>query len=253
MLGVILGSGLGAAAQRFSIKRAVELKTILGRELEDKIPPLGHARKMYQAHWKGRDLWVLQGRLHYYEGFPMDVVVEPIKYLKTLGVDTLILSFACGALKRRLRAGDIVVLRDHIHMQSANPLRGTTQFIDCTEIYDKSLRLQALKIAKQRRIRSSLATYASTDGPSYETPAEVSAFRRLGADVVGMSVTAEALVARSLGMRVLGLGWVSNLASGLQANHKLSHQEVLDMAKVVEGPFSQLLLSFIENYATRPT
>ncbi len=247
MLGVILGSGLGAAAKRFTVNRSIEMSSILGKELEGKIPPLGHARRMYQANWKGKDLWVLQGRLHYYEGFPMDVVVEPIRYLKTLGVDTVVLSFACGSIGRVWRPGDIVVLKDHIHLQSCNPLRGSTQFIDCTEIYDKDLRKKLLGLAKQQKIRAREGIYASTDGPSYETPAEVKAFGRMGADVVGMSVTAEAITARSLGMKVVGMGWVSNLGSGLKADHKLSHQEVLDMAQRVEEPFSGLLLSFIES------
>lgn len=139
------------------------------------------------------------------------------------------------------------MLSDHIHLQSTNPLRGTTQFVDCTEVYDRELRAKLLGSAKRLKLRAFPGVYASTDGPSYETPAEVRAFAKLGADVVGMSVTAEALVARSLGLRVAGLGWVSNMASGLVPKHKLSHQEVLDYGRQIETPFSKLLLSFIES------
>ncbi|MBI2070452.1 MAG: purine-nucleoside phosphorylase [Elusimicrobia bacterium] len=247
MIGVILGSGLGSVVDRLQTSDITPLNRVLGEELEGRVPPLGHHRRMIKAKYKNRDLLILQGRLHYYEGFPIHLVVEPVRYLKTLGVTTLILTFACGSLKRRFKTKDFVVLSDHIHLQSTNPLRGTTQFVDCTEVYDRELRAKLLGSAKRLKLRAFPGVYASTDGPSYETPAEVRAFAKLGADVVGMSVTAEALVARSLGLRVAGLGWVSNMASGLVPKHKLSHQEVLDYGRQIETPFSKLLLSFIES------
>jgi len=174
-------------------------------------------------------------------------VVEPIRYFHTLGVKTVVLTFACGALKKSFKVGDFVAVKDHIHLQSANPLRGKPDFVDCSRIYSEGLSRKILALARVQKMRIANGVYASCDGPSYETPAEVVALRRLGGDVVGMSVTAEAIVARSLGMDVAALGWVSNLASGLVPNHKLSHQEVLEFGQKIESKFSKLLLSFIES------
>ncbi|MBI4063109.1 MAG: purine-nucleoside phosphorylase [Elusimicrobia bacterium] len=247
MIGLVLGSGLGAAVRADRADKAVAFDEIFASEIRDKIPPAGHQRRLLEATYKGKKLVILQGRLHYYEGFPMDLVVEPIRHLHRLGVNTLILTFACGAINRKLRVRDLVVLKDHVHLQSANPLRGTTQFVDCTRVYDEGLSSKLVRLAKKQHLRVFSGVYASTDGPTYETPAEVKAFGRLGADVVGMSVTAEALVAKSVGMRIAAVGWVSNMASGVVPQKNLSHEDVLGESKKVSGPFSQFLLSFIEN------
>lgn len=244
-IGVVLGSGLGGVAARIQAQETIPMEKIMGDALKGKTAPLGHNRRLILGKWKGKELALLQGRLHYYEGLPMPVVVEPIRYFKSIGVDTVILSFAGGGANPKWRAGDFAVLTDHIHHQSANPLHGSTQFVDCTHVYDPQCVKNLLALAKKKKIRAHPAVYMSFDGPSYETPAEIRAMRALGADVAGMSVTAEAITARSLGMRVVGLGWASNMAAGV-AKHALSHKEVLEMGAKVEKPFADLLLSFIE-------
>ncbi|MBI4668705.1 MAG: purine-nucleoside phosphorylase [Elusimicrobia bacterium] len=244
-IGVILGSGLGAAAEQLEIKETIPVENVFANDLMGKAPPLGHSRRLLKASYKGKELIVFQGRFHFYEGFPMDFIVKPIRYLKNNGAETVILSFACGAIRKEFRIKDFIVLDDHIHFQTFNPLRGTTQFVDCTQVYDKNLAGLVLKTAKKLKLRAWPAVYLSTNGPTYETPAEVKAYAKLGADVVGMSVTAEAMTAVSLGMKVVGLGWVSNMASGLVPKQKLSHQEVLDFGREAAQNYARLLLGFI--------
>lgn len=246
MIGIVLGSGLGSIAESWQIKDSKPLEQVLDRKLPASTPPLGHHRRFLRAVWKGRDIAVFQGRLHYYEGFDMDIVTSPIRHFKSLGVDSVILSFAGGGINKKLKPCDLAVVTDHIHGQSANPLRGTTHFVDCTKVYDPEFSRRLLRLAAGLKIRLHQAVYASMDGPTYETPAEIRALGRLGADVVGMSLTAEALAAHALGMKVVGLGWVSNMASGLAKNQKLAHRDVLDLAQDVKGPFSKLLSAFLE-------
>ncbi|MFC1521073.1 purine-nucleoside phosphorylase [Elusimicrobiota bacterium] len=247
-IGIILGSGLGGAVNYFSsVKKECSFEEFLGIDLGDRRPPKGHHRNLLKVTHKGKTFWILQGRLHYYEGFSMDTITSTVRSLNKLGVDTLVLSFACGSINRKLRVGDFIALKDHIHLQSGNPLRGTTNFIDCTNVYDEALRKNLLSSAKKEKARAFPGVYISLDGPTYETPAEIMAYKAMGADVVGMSVTCEALVARSLDMKLAGFGWVSNLASGIAPKCNLSHQEVLDMGAQVEKSYGRVLKRFIDS------
>ncbi|MBI4370060.1 MAG: purine-nucleoside phosphorylase [Elusimicrobia bacterium] len=248
MIGFVLGSGLGGAAQIFDIQEEKPLESVLGEALKDKAPPLGHQRKLLLGSYRGRSMAVMQGRIHYYEGFPMELVVAPMRLFKSLGVQTVVLSFAGGALRPNWRVRDLVLLKDQIHHQSDNPLRGHGEFVDCTDIFDGGHIATIKKLAVKERCRLKTGIYLSTDGPNYESPAEVRSFARWGADIVGMSVTAEALVARALGMRVVGLGWVSNMASGLIPKQKLSHHDVLLEAQKVEPSFTRLVKAFLETF-----
>ncbi|MEK7288133.1 MAG: purine-nucleoside phosphorylase [Elusimicrobiota bacterium] len=247
-IGIVLGSGLGSVAESWRIEDSKPLEKVLNLKTGNKRPPLGHHRRLLRASFRGREIVALQGRLHYYEGFDMETVTSPMRYFKSIGVDTVILSFAAGAINRKFRPRDLVLVTDHIHRQSANPLRGSTDFIDCTKVYDPGLAQRLSGIASKIKLRLIPGVYASMDGPTYETPAEIRGLARLGADLVGMSLTAEALMAHSLGIKVVGLGWVSNMASGLVKKHTLTHHEVLDLSREVVGPFSKLLSLFFETF-----
>lgn len=245
MIGVLLGSGLAGVASRLQVRETIPLEKIIPA-LEGKKAPLGHQRRLLVGSWKGKDVAIFQGRVHHYEGLPIETTVETIRHLKKLGAGTVVLSFAGGAINPKWKAGDFAVLTDQIHGLSANPLRGSTDFIDCSQIYDPEYAKRLLAIAKKKKIRAKAGVYISQDGPSYETPAEIRAMAAMGADICGMSVTAEAIVARSLNMKVVGLGWASNMAAGVKSKDPLSHQEVLDLGKKIGESFGDLLFSFIE-------
>jgi len=245
-VGLILGSGLAGVASHFEVSETAGFEETLRIPLDGKVPPLGHHRRVLRARHKGRELWILEGRLHYYEGFPMETVVEPVRYLAGQGAKTLVFSFAAGAVNPRIRPGDLIVVTDHLHGQSANPLRGSSQFVDCTQVYDPAAVAAVLRIAKKLKVRAHPGVYASLDGPSYETPAEIRALRRLGADAVGMSLTAEAIMAKSLGLRVVGLGWASNMAAGARSKAPLTHAEVLERGKEAAESYARVLRELLE-------
>lgn len=166
----------------------------------------------------------------------MAAVTLPVRALHQAGLKTLIVTAAVGSLKANLKPGHLLILNDHINLMGANPLRGFhtkeygTMFPDMVGAYDPELRSSALQACRRRGVPSSAGVYAAVSGPSYETPAEIRAFRLLGGDVVGMSIVPEVAVARQLGIRVLGIAWVSNLGAGL-SREALAHTSVLIMGK----------------------
>jgi len=185
----------------------------------------------------------------------MGRVVFPLHVLKGLGVKTLVLTSAVGSMNPRLKPGSIVALRDHINLMGANPLRGLLgpsfgeMFPDLTSAYDPELRRSAVRAARRLRIPTGEGVYLACSGPSYETPAEIAAFRRLGADIVGMSVVPEAIVARQLGMRVLGLSWVANMAAGVSRGETLNHQDVLELGRRIAGRIRALIEALLDAHA----
>ena len=193
---------------------------------------------------------IFQGRFHYYEGHDLETVTFPVRVLSRLGVSTMILTAATGGIRADLRAGNLVLLIDHLNLIGSNPLRGLndprlgTRFPDMTEVYSKRLRTLAREEAKRLGIDLVPGVYACLPGPSYETPAEIKMLRTLGADVVGMSTVPEAIVARHCGIDVLALALVSNAAAGVVGT-PITHEEVLEAAKHAEPKLATIFKELV--------
>lgn len=228
-VGVVLGSGLGAFADRLEGSIPIEYAGIPHFPVAT---VAGHAGKLVAGRVGPLPIVVLQGRFHFYEGHELETVTFPIRVLQRLGVQNLILTAATGGVNPTYRAGDIVALTDHLNLIGQNPLRGAnderfgTRFPDMTTVYSPHLRRLATEEAKRLGFRIAQGVYAAMPGPSYETPAEIRMLRTLGADVVGMSTAPEALVARHAGMEVLALAFVANAAAGVTGD-PISHEDVL--------------------------
>jgi len=243
-LAVIMGSGLSGCVPPLEDSVSISYADIPGFPQST---VQGHAGTLLAGKTKeGLGVAMMQGRFHYYEGHAIGDLAIPVRALYGLGVKKLIVTAAVGSVKRSVKPGDLVVLNDHINFMCRNPLRGIydsrfgKMFTDMTEPYDPVFRRETLKLCKKLGIRATEGVYLAETGPSYETAAEIRAFAMLGADVVGMSTVPEVLVARQLGMRVLGLCWVTNLATGI-SSARLSHQEVVAQGKLVAVKFQKLL------------
>lgn len=246
-IGLILGSGLGVLADL--IEHAITIR------YED-IPHFpvstveGHAGELVIGQVKGKDVLMMKGRFHLYEGYSTSVVTFPIRVMKKLGIETLIVTNAAGGINTSYEPGDLVVLSDHINMTGGNPLIGPNdavlgvRFPDMSEAYSRRLRSMAKQIAAEQQIVLREGVYAGLLGPTYETPAEIRMLRVLGADVVGMSTVAEVIAARHAGIEVLGFSCVSNMAAGI-LDQPLSHEEVMETTEKVKAKFLDLVLSVI--------
>jgi purine-nucleoside phosphorylase len=242
-LAVVLGSGLNELADRIAAPTVVSY---------DQIPHFprttvaGHAGKVLLGQLGGVPAIVFQGRFHYYEGHDLETVTFPVRALKQLGVSTLILTAATGGIRADLRAGNLVLLTDHLNLIGANPLRGSnddrlgTRFPDMTEVYSRRLRVMAREEGKKLGMDLVPGVYACLPGPSYETPAEIKMLRTLGADVVGMSTVPEALVARHAGIEVLAFALVSNAAAGVVGT-PITHEEVLEAGRKAAPALARLI------------
>lgn len=247
-IGIILGSGLGDFADAFdSIK--ISYNDIPGFE---KSNVQGHKGQLVFAEVNGKKVVMMQGRYHFYEGYSMQTVTFPVKVMKKLGVKTLIITNAAGAVTEQFKAGDLMFITDHINFMGTNPLMGKnddtlgTRFPDMSNVYSKELINKAEEIAKTLNIDYQKGVYVSTTGPSYETPAEIKMFRLLGGNAVGMSTVPEAIVANYCGLNVLGISCLTNYAAGVTQN-PLNHQEVIETADRVKESFKNLLSEFIKN------
>ena len=249
-VGVILGSGVGAACPELQLRREIACADVSGfpRPTVE-----GHAGRLIlgRVPASGIDIIVLQGRSHYYEGHSFAAATFPVRVLAALGVRTLIVTSAVGSMRKSLRPGDIAVVSDHINLMGHNPLRAMhlppfgRMFPDMTGAYAPALRREALARCRRLRIPAREGVYLAVGGPSYETPAEIRAFQRLGADVVGMSMVPETIVARQLGLEVLGLAWIANPAAGLGARTPLAHAEVLALGARVSERLRRLLTALL--------
>lgn len=195
----------------------------------------------------------MAGRVHFYEGHDMDAVTFGIRVLAGLGVETVVLTNAAGGLDPKFKVGDVMMLTDHINLMGANPLRGTmtvggSGFVDMTHAYDLDLQLLLRRAGRQAKVSIRRGVYLAVSGPSYETPAEIRAFRRLGADAVGMSTVPEVIVARQEGLRVAAVSCITNLAAGM-APGGLSHDEVLKTGRSTSEQAARLLKRFAMLYA----
>lgn len=244
--GVILGSGLGGLADRIDDATRIPFARVPG------FPPatvVGHAGQLIAGTLAGRPVVALAGRFHMYEGHGAPLAGFPVRVLHALGVRTLFVSNAAGGIRRTFRAGDLMVIRDHLNLMFRNPLVGAVEpgderFPDMSAPYDEALSAAIRIHAATLGIPIQEGVYAGLLGPSYETPAEVRMLAALGADAVGMSTVPEVLVARALGMRVAAVSCITNLASGI-APHLLSHAEVLETTAGVASRFEALVERFI--------
>ncbi|MDP3131204.1 MAG: purine-nucleoside phosphorylase [Bacillota bacterium] len=246
---VILGSGLGGFADGLSDRRTVRFA-----DIPDFPAPrvAGHAGSIVAGTFHGVSVMAIQGRFHLYEGYPLSDVVLLVRALSQLGVRTLILTNACGAVNPAFEPGDLMVLSDHLNLTGQNPLFGMnldelgTRFPDASAIYDEALRALARRVAVQEGITLREGVYAWWSGPSYETPAEIRMIRTLGADAVGMSTVPEALAASHMKMKVIGIACLTNMATGIRPG-ALTHDEVLDVAARAGTRLSVLLSGVLTN------
>lgn len=247
-IGLILGSGLGVLADE--IEKSVKIPY-------NEIPNFpvstveGHAGQLVFGTLKGEKVVAMQGRFHFYEGYSLDKVTAPVRVMKELGVETLIVTNAAGGINESFEAGDLMLITDHINNMGTNPLIGPNdsnigvRFPDMSESYNLNLREMAKSIANELNIKLQEGVYVGNTGPSYETPAEVRALRTLGGDAVGMSTVPEVIVAKHAGLNVLGISCISNMAAGI-LNQPLSHDEVMETTEMVRVNFLNLVKSIVE-------
>ena len=214
---------------------------------------IGHAGKLIIGTLENKTVIAMKGRFHYYEGNDMDIVTLPIRVFKRLGIDNLILTNACGGIREDLNPGQIMLIKDHIGLFAPSPLRGPNldefgpRFKDMSEVYNRKLGKLAHQVADNNNISLKDGVYAFFKGPMYETPAEILAYRALGADAVGMSTVPEAIVARHCDMKTLGISLITNKAAGL-SNQELNHQEVVEAANKAEKDLVTLVKGIIKNW-----
>ena len=244
---LILGSGLGDQANRLSSPVSIPYARIPHFPQPTVV---GHQGNLLGGALGGVDVFVLQGRFHFYEGLSLEEVTFPIRVLHTLGVQSLILTAAVGGISPELNAGSIVCVEDHLNLLGANPLRGPNEdafgarFPDMTEVYGRELRHLAQREAEQLGLALTSGVYACLPGPSYETPAEIRMLRTLGADVVGMSTVPEAIVARHAGMNVLAFALVTNAAAGTSEG-AIDHADVLEMGRAAAPRLGALIAGVV--------
>lgn len=242
-IAVVLGSGLGAFAEEFEDSVALPYREIPGFVSST---AQGHAGRLVIGKVEGVPVVAMQGRVHYYEGYSLEEVTFPIRTFKLLGINTLILTNAAGGIDVQLSQGALMVISDHLNLMGVNPLRGPNderfgpRFPDMSEVYSRDLQELASEEARALEITARRGIYAALAGPSYETPAEIHMLRAFGADAVGMSTVPEAIVARHMDLRVLGISCITNMAAGISES-PINHEEVMETGQRVRESFTQLL------------
>lgn len=247
-IGIILGSGLGELADEYC-DIAVDYSEIPGF-VQSTVK--GHKGRLVFAKISGKKIVMMQGRIHFYEGYGIQEITYPVKVMKQLGVKTLILTNAAGAVNEAFYPGDLMLITDHINFMGQNPLVGANddtlgkRFPDMTEVYKQNLITLASRCAKDLDIDIKKGVYLANSGPSYETPAEIRMAKIFGADAVGMSTVPEAIVANYCGLNVLGISCIANAAS-TAGGKKLSHEDVIETTKRAKSKFKNLILNIIKN------
>lgn len=248
---LVLGSGLGNYGEQIKISQVLDYHEIEGFPVST-VP--GHKGRFLFGYVDDVPVVAMQGRVHYYEGYPMTDVVLPIRLMKLLGAGILFLTNAAGGVNPEFSAGDFMLIKDQIASFVPSPLIGANleelgpRFCDMSEVYDKDLQEIIRKTAKDLGIPLREGVYIQLTGPNFETPAEVKMCRTLGADAVGMSTACEGIAANHMGMKICGISCISNLACGL-TDQPLSHQEVQETADRVAPLFEKLVTASIVNMA----
>jgi purine-nucleoside phosphorylase len=245
---IVLGSGLGDFAD--SLEEAVGTPYAeLPHWPASKV--VGHASRLVVGHMRGRRVAALSGRAHFYEGHDLSAVVFATRVMGRLGVRQIVLTNAAGGINTGFAQGALMIIDDHINLLGTNPLVGPNderfgvRFPDMSEVYSRRLRRIAAEAAHAKGILLDHGVYVAVHGPSYETPAEIRFFRTIGADAVGMSTVPEAIAARHMGMEVLGISCITNMAAGVLPQ-PLVHDEVMETARRVRATFASLLEGIIE-------
>ncbi|QOV12136.1 purine-nucleoside phosphorylase [Viridibacillus arvi] len=247
-IGLILGSGLGTLADE--IEKSVKIPY---SEIPHfaKSEAIGHANELIIGELQGKTVVAMKGRFHYYEGFSLAEVTFPVRVMKALGVENLIVTNAAGAINTNFSPGDLMLITDHINLVGTNPLIGPnndelgTRFPDTSQVYNLELRNIASKVAKEQNFSLQEGVYAWSSGPAYETPAEIRMMRTLGADAAGMSTVPEAIVAIHGNMKVLGISCMTNMACGI-LDQPLTHDEVIEVAAKVREQFVGLIKGILK-------
>ena len=240
---LVLGSGLGAFADDLQDATAIPYEEIPGfaRSTVE-----GHAGRLVLGKIEGVAVAAMQGRFHFYEGYSLDEVVFPLRTFGALGIKSLVLTNAAGGINVEFDQGTLMVISDHLNLMGANPLRGANdsrfgaRFPDMSEVYAREYQELAVNEAHAMSLELRRGIYAALSGPNYETPAEVRMLRTFGADAVGMSTVPEAIVARHMGMKVLGISCITNLAAGV-IDQPINHAEVMEIGARVNVTFKELL------------
>ncbi len=246
MTTLICGSGWGEVTQAFSNMQTLPYSDIPGMS---KPTVSGHAGKLLLVEQNEQKILIFQGRRHFYEGAGWGPIQFPVLLAYALGTKVLFLTNAAGGISSDFQVGDLMVLEDHLNFMPGNPLIGPIlhpdipRFPDQSEVYDRTLQDQILKIGSFHHIKIHQGCYLALSGPGFETPAEIKAFANLGADAVGMSTVPEAMIANALGMRVVGLSCISNLAAG-KGIHPLSHQDVENTSIQALPNMKKIILEF---------
>jgi purine-nucleoside phosphorylase len=249
-IAVVMGSGLSAVDEILIGSTRINYAAIPNFP----VPHVaGHRGQVVHGKVNGMTVLVLEGRVHYYEGYSIEEVTFGTRVIARLGAKSLILTNASGAINPEFKRGQLMLIADHINLMGAPPLRGPNEqrwgprFVDQTEVYDRGLREKLRKAAEHSRLDIVEGVYAAMAGPAYETPAEIRFLRTIGADCVGMSTVPEAVVARHMGLKVAGISMLANLASG-STGQPINHEEVLEMALQLNGDLGVLLFRFFETY-----
>ncbi|MFC5448009.1 purine-nucleoside phosphorylase [Paenibacillus aestuarii] len=246
-IGLILGSGLGVLADLIENPVVVDYAHIPHFPVST---VEGHAGELVVGTIQGKQVLVMKGRFHAYEGYGAETVSFPVRVMKELGVQTLIVTNAAGGINTSFKVGDLMVISDHLNLTFRNPLIGPNdsalgvRFPDMSEAYSKRLRKLAHEVAASQDFQLQEGVYVGLLGPNYETPAEIRMLRTLGGDSVGMSTVPEVIVARHAGIEVLGFSCISNMAAGI-LDQPLSHDEVMETTEQVKPKFLKLVLGII--------
>ena len=246
VVGLVLGSGLGELSKRIDNQRFVPYADLPGFAVPT-IP--GHLGRLIAGTLAGRPIVALAGRFHVYEGYSAAMSAFPVRVLHALGAPTLFVSNAAGGIRRTLKPGDLMIIRDHVNLTWQNPLTGPVvagdeRFPDMSDPWDPELRRLLAESAAAVGVAVTEGVYFGLSGPSYETPAEVRMLEKLGADAVGMSTVHEVIVARAIGMRVAGMSCITNLGAGL-SDQPVSHAEVLEVMKAAGAKFENVAIQFV--------
>ena len=250
---VILGSGLGSFAEMVEQPVIIPFAEIPAWPLST---VMGHSGRLLIGRLEGKDVFVMQGRAHFYEGHSMSEITLPVRVMQKMGIESLIVTNAAGAINPDYNPGDLMMITDHIGligMAGQNPLRGPNldefgpRFPDMSQPYDKDFMEIARRISQENHLGMHEGVYVSLSGPSFETPADLRFLRAIGADAVGMSTVPEVIIARHGGMRVLGISGISNKAN-LDGSTITTHDEVLEAGKVLVPKLTQVISGFLRNY-----